>query len=123
MDSIGSVKNLHIKEFYPAYYLTEPNDLDEDQIKAVLQTAMDIINKKFSIESTSIEIVDNEYGWTIQKENGKQAKMTQLPYKCTAKDEQGKTCTEFFLEKAEWEEHEKDGLKYGFGHSFPHCYL
>ena len=130
LDSIGNVKNLHIKESYPAFYLlnnkdfrrTLPNDLDEDQIKAVLQTAMDIINKKFSIESTSIEIVDNEYGWTIKKDKGKRAKMTQLPYKCTAKDEQGKTCTEFFLEKAEWEKHEKDGLKYSV-HSFPHCYL
>ena len=49
--------------------------------------------------------------------------MTQLPYKYTAKDEQGKTCTEFFLEKAEWEKHEKDGLEYGYCHSFPHCYL
>ena len=131
LDSIGNVKNLHIKEAYPAFYLlnnkdfrrTIPNDKDEDQIKAVLQNAMDVINKKFSTEATSIEIVDNEYGWTIKKDKGKQAKLTQLPYKCTAKDEQGKTCTEFFLEKAEWEKHEKDGLKWGYLHSFPHCYL
>ena len=131
LDSIGNVKNLHIKESYPAFYLLNnrdfrrilPNDLDEDQIKVVFQTAMDIINKKFSIESTSIEIVDNEYGWTIQKDKGKQAKMTQFPYKCTAKDEQGKTCTEFFFEKAELVKHEKDGLKWGYLHSFPHCYL
>ena len=93
-------------------------DLDEDQIKAVLQTAMDIINKKFSIESTSIEILDFEYGWTVKKGNGEQAKMTHLPYKCTAKDEQGNTCTEFFFEKAELEKHEKDG----YGHTFPHSY-
>ena len=118
LDSIGNVKNLHINEFYPAYYLNEPNDLDEDQIKAVLQTAMDIINKKFSIESTSIEIVDDKYGWTILKGKGKQAKMTQVPFKCTAKDEQGQTCTKFFLEKAELEKQEKDGD----GHIFRHYY-
>ena len=53
LDLIGNVKNLHIKESYPAFQhlnnkdfcRTLPNDLDEDQIKAVLQTAIDIINK------------------------------------------------------------------------------
>ena len=73
------------------------------------QTAMDIINKKFSIESTCFEIVDNEYGWIIKKEEGKPPTMTQW-YKCTAKSEQGSTCTEFFAEKAKWEEHVRRGI-------------
>jgi hypothetical protein len=69
---------------------------------------MDIINKKFSIDSTSLKIDDNEYGWSIKKGKGKTPNNDSiyiLPYKCTAKDEQGKTCTEFSAEKAKWEEH------------------
>ena len=52
--------------------------LDEDEIKSVFQTAMDIINKKFSIELNCFEIVDKEYGWTINKKEGKPATMTQV---------------------------------------------
>ena len=120
LDSIGDVKNLCIKDYVNPFYLlnntdfnrTEPTNLNEDQIKSIFETAMDIINKKFSIDSTSLKIVDNKYGWSIAKEKEKAPTMTQLHFKCTAKDEQGKTCTEFFLEKAEWEKHEKDGLKW-----------
>ena len=131
LDSIGNVRNLYITDCVDPFYLlnnkdfrrTLPTNLDEDQIKSIFETAMDIINKKFSIDSTRLKIVDNEYGWSIEKEKGKAPTMTQLCYKCTAKDEQGKTCTEFFAEKAKLEEHLEHGVKYGYGHSFPHCYL
>ena len=128
LDSIGDVKNLCIKDYVDPFYLlnntdfnrTEPTNLDEDQIKSIFETAMDIINKKFSIDSTSLKIVDNKYGWSIAKEKGKAPTMTQLPFKCTAKDEQGKTCTEFFAERAKWEEHVGEDRGY---HSFPNIYL
>ena len=81
---------------------------------------MDIINKKFSIDSTSFEIVDSEYGWKIKKEKGKPPTMTQLLYKCTAKDEQGQTCYELFAEKAKWEEHVKEAH---YGHSYHHSFI
>ena len=134
LDSIGNIKHLYIKDYYETpniRYLvnnkdfgrTLPNNFDEIQVKAIFQTALEIINKKFSIDSTRLKIVDNEYGWSIEKEKGKAPTMTQLCYKCTAKDEQGKTCTEFFAEKAKLEEHLEHGVKYGYGHSFPHCYL
>ena len=131
LDSIGNIKNLYIKGYCVPFYIlnnkdydrTLPNDLDEDEIKSVFQTAMDIINKKFSIELTRFEIVDNEYGWIMKKEKGKPPTMTQLPYKCTAKNDQGKTCTEFFAEKAKWEEHVRQGLLNGYSHSFPHWFL
>ena len=128
LDSIGNIRNLYITDYVDPFYLlnnkdflrTLPTNLDEDQIKSIFETAMDIINKKFSIDSTSLKIVDNKYGWSIEKEKGKAPTMTQLLYKCTAKDEQGKTCTEFFAEKEKWEEHVAEGRGY---HSFPHCYL
>mgnify|MGYP001175111946 FL=1 len=131
LDSISSIKNLCIEESYPpVFYLvnnkdfprTMPDNLDEVQTKAIFQTAMDIINKKFPIDSTGIEILDSEYGWTIQKEKDKPPTMRQLPYKCTAKDEQGKTCTEFFVEKAELEKHVTEALRYGRVHRFPFCW-
>ena len=131
LDSISNIKKLCIEESYPpVFYLvnnmdfprTLPNNLDEDQTKAIFQTAMDIINKKFPIDSTGIEIVDSEYGWTIKKEKDKPPTMRKLPHKCTVKDDQGKTCTEFFAEKAEWEKHVKEALEYGYGHSFPFCW-
>ena len=131
LDSIGNIKNLYIKDYGDPFYIlnnkdfdrTLPNDLDEDEIKSVFQTAMDVIDKKFSIESTRFEIVDNEYGWIIKKEEGEPATMTQLPYKCAAKNDQGLTCTEFFAEKAKWQEHVKQGFLNGYSHSFPHWYL
>ena len=114
LDSIGNIKNVCIKSFVPFYLLnnkdfrrTLPSDLDADEVESVFQTSMDIITKKFSIESTRFEIVDSEYGWTIKKENGKPPTMTQLPFKCTAKDEEGQTCYELFAEKAKLEEHLK----------------
>ena len=127
-DSIGNVRNLYIKDYVDPFYLLNNKDfrrtvvtyLDEDKVKSIFETAMDIINKKFSIDSTSLKIVDNEYGWSIEKKNGMAPTMTQLCYKCTAKDEQGKTCTEFFAEKAKWEEHVEEGRSY---HSFPNIYL
>ena len=131
LHSISSIKNLCIEESYPpVFYLvnnkdfprTMPDNLDEEQTKAIFQTAMDIINKKFPIDSTGIEILDSEYGWTIQKEKDKPPTMRQLPHKCTAKDEQGKTCTEFFVEKAELEKHVTEALRYGRVHRFPFCW-
>ena len=131
LDSIGNVRNLYIKDCVDPFYLlnnkefrrTLPTNFDKDQIKSIFENALDTINKKFSIDSTNFKIVDNEYGWSIEKKNGQAPTMTQLCYKCTAKDEQGKTCTEFFAEKTKWEEHVEHDLKYGYGHSFPHCYL
>ena len=76
---------------------------------------MDIINEKFSIDSTSFEIVDSENGWTIKKEKGKPPTMTQFLFKCTAKDEEGQTCYELFAENAKLEEHEKEAR---YGHRF-----
>jgi hypothetical protein len=128
LDAIGDVKNLCIEDYCVPFYLlnnkdfrrTLPNDLDEEEVKSVFQTAMDIINKKFSIESTSFEIVDSEYGWKIKKETGKPPTLTQLLYKCTAKDEQGQTCYELFAEKAKWEEHVKEAR---YGRSYPHSFI
>ena len=54
---------------------TLPNNLDEDETKAIFQTAMDVINRKFPINSTSIEIVDSAYGWTIKKEKDRLSKV------------------------------------------------
>ena len=133
LDSIANIKNLCIEPSYPpVFYLvnnqdfrkTLPNNLDEDETKAIFQTAMDVINRKFPINSTSIEIVDSAYGWTIKKEKDKPPTMSQLLHKCTVKDDQGKTCTEFFAEKEEWEKHVKEALKRGleYGHSFPFCW-
>ena len=82
LDSIGNIKNLCIKDWGVPFYILNNKDfdriLDEDEIKSVFQTAMDIINKKFSIELNRFEIVDKEYGWTIKKEEGKPATMTQV---------------------------------------------
>ena len=133
LDSIANIKNLCIEPSYPpVFYLvnnqdfrkTLPNNLDEDETKSIFQTAMDVINRKFPINSTSIEIVDSAYGWTIKKEKDKPPTMSQLLHKCTVKDDQGKTCTEFFAEKEEWEKHVKEALKRGleYGHSFPFCW-
>ena len=131
LDSISNIKNLCIEESWPpVFYLvnnkdfprTMPDNLDEEQTKAIFQTAMDIINKKFPIDSTGIEILDSEYGWTIKKEKEKPPTMTQLPHKCTVKDEEGKTCTEFFAVKAELEKHVTEGLKYARIHNFPFCW-
>ena len=82
LDSIGNIKNLCIKDWGVPFYILNNKDfdriLDEDEIKSVFQTAMDIINKKFSIELNRFEIVDKEYGWTIKKKEGKPATMTQV---------------------------------------------
>ena len=66
--------------------------MDEDEVKAVFQTAFDVINKKFSIDSTSFDIVASQYGWTIKKEKQKPPTMTQLQYRCTVKDKDGRDC-------------------------------
>ncbi len=47
--------------------------------------------------------------------------MSQLTHKCTFKDEQGKTCTEFFAEKEELEKHVEEALKWT-RHRFPFCF-
>ena len=96
--------------------------MDEDEVKAVFQTAIDVINKKFSIDSTSFDIVDTQYGWTIKKDNQKLPTMTQLQYKCTVKDKDGRDCTEFFADKVKWEEHVSES-GYGYPHRFPNVYL
>ena len=133
LDSIGNIKHLYIKDYYETLnirYLvnnqdfgrTLPNNFDEIQVKAIFQTALEIINKKFSFDSTSFEIVDSEYGWTIKKDKEKPPTMTQLCYKCTVKDEEGITCAVAFAEKAKLEKHEtKDEQHYS--HNFPTHYL
>ena len=129
LDSIGNIKNLTIENSDFQYLLSNKefgrpvlNDLNEDQTKAIFERAMDVINKKFPINSTSFEILDTEYGWSIKKENGKAPTMTKLPYKCTVIDTEGyndgATCTNFFSEKEELEEH----MKGRYGHCFPDGY-
>ena len=119
LDSIADIKTLYIKDEdshgAPFYLLnnkcfdrTLPNDLDEDQISAIFHTAFDIINKKFSIESTSLEILDSKSGWSIKKLKEKSPTLTQLPFKCsddTEEDGDDRICTEFFQDKTAWEEH------------------
>ena len=129
LDSIGNIKNLTIENSDFQCLLSNKdfgrpilNDLNEDQTKAIFERAMDVINKKFPINSTSFEILDTEYGWSIKKENGKAPTMTKLPYKCTVIDTEGyndgATCTNFFSEKEELEEH----MKGRYGHCFPDGY-
>ena len=129
LDSIGNVRNLYIKDtsdFRAPFYLlnnkdfnrTLPNNLDEDQIRAIFHTAFDIINKKFSIDLTSLEILDSKYGWFIKKDKEKPPTLSQLPFKCKKEDCDDITCIEFFADKANWEYHEESGF-----HRFPNCYL
>ena len=94
--------------------------MDEDQTKVIFERAMEVINKKFPINSTGFEIVDNESGWSIKKEEGKAPMMTKLPYKCTFKsDWTGDSCTKFFTEKEKLEEH----MKCQYGHRYPNIAL
>ena len=97
---------------------TLPNDLDKDQIGAIFQTAFDIINQKFSINSTSLEILDCKYGWSIKKEKEKPPTLTLLPFRCEENEGADRICTEFFAEKAKWEEHVLNGH-----HRFPDTWL
>ena len=133
LDSIGNVKNLSIycclgfqyrlnsKEFRRHIQ----NDLNEDQTRVVFERAMEVINKKFPISSTAFEIVDNESGWSIKKEEGKAAMMAKFPYKCTFKNDcewmggDGGTCTKFFTEKEKLEEH----MKCQYSHRYPNIEL
>ena len=132
LDSIGNVKNLYIKGYGFQYLLNNKEFrrpvqkyLNEDQTLIILDRAMEVINKKFPINSTCFKIVDNETGWSIKKEEGKAPTMTKLPYKCTYKDDRewmggdGETCTEFFEEKAKFEEH----MKSQYGHQYPNTAL
>ena len=129
LDSIGNVRNLNIKDtsdFRAPFYLLNnkdfnrilPNNLDEDQIRDIFHTAFDIINKKFSIDLTSLEILDSKYGWFIKKDKEKPPTLSQLPFKCKKEDCDDITCIEFFADKANWEYHEESGF-----HRFPNCYL
>ena len=126
LDSIGNIKDLAIEDSDFQYILSNKEfcrhilkDLNEDQTKDVFERAMDVINKKFPINSTAFEILDTEYGWSIKKEREKAPTMNKLPYKCTVIDTEeyssGETCINFFAEKAELEEH----MKWQSGHCFP----
>ena len=132
LDSIGNVKNLYINGYGFQYLLNNKEFrrpvekyLNEDQTKIILDGAMEVINKKFPINSTGFEIVDNESGWSIKKEEGKAPMMTKLPYKCTFKNDcewmggYGDTCTKFFTEKEKLEEH----MKCQYGHRYPNIAL
>ena len=99
LDSIGNIKNFTIKGFLDEKALFKPlqNNLSEDQTKVVFEKAMDVINKKFQINSTRFEIHDNEYGWRIKKEEGKIPSMNKLPYKCNVTTHWiGEVCPKFF---------------------------
>ena len=126
LDSIGSIKNLCIEGYGFQYLLNNKefqrpilNYLNEDQTKVIFERAMEVINKKFPINSTAFEIVDNEYGWNIKKEKGKPPTMSKLPYKCTIKDDDFGACTNFFSDKAKLEEH----VKRQSGHCYPNNLL
>jgi hypothetical protein len=132
LDSIGNIKNLYIEDdaYGAPFYLlnnkcfgrTLPNDLNEDQIRAIFFTAFDIINRKFSLDSTSLEILDSKSGWSIKKLKGKSPTLTQLPFKCsddTEEDGDDRICAEFFQDKAAWEEHVSARRCY----RFPSTYL
>ena len=132
LESIGNVKNLLIEDdpYGAQFYLVNnkcfdrslPNNLDEDQIEAIFHTALGIINKKFPIGSTSLEILDCKYGWSIKKEKEKSPTLTLLPFRCEKSDEENvgdyRICTEFFAEKAKLEEHVLNGH-----HRFPDTWL
>ena len=49
--------------------------------------------------------MDTQYGWTIKKEKQKPSTIIQLQHRCTAKDKDGRDCTEFFADKEKWDEH------------------
>jgi hypothetical protein len=64
----------------------------------------------FSIDSTSLDILDSKIGWSIKKDKGKSATLTQMPFKCTEipwaeAEPSDNICIDFFAEKARWEEH------------------
>ena len=130
LDSIGNVKNLYVQGFFQ-YRLNNKefrrymqNDFNEDQTKVVLERAMEVINKKFPINSTDIKIVDNEYGWRVKKEYEKAPMMIKKPYKCTFIDDSDGsgpklTCMKLFTDKAKLEEH----MKHQSGHWYPDYYL
>ena len=117
LDSIGNIKNLCIKDdsYGAPFYLlnnkcferTLPNNLDRNQIGSIFHDAFDIISQKFSIDSTSLEILDSKYGWSIKKVKGKPPTLTLLPFRCSefTEEDDERICTEFFAEKAKWEEH------------------
>ena len=103
LDSIGNIRNLTIKGFlhHPALFQPLQNNLSEEQTKVVFEKAMEIINKKFQINSTRFEIHDNEYGWRIKKEEGKIPSMTKLPFKCNVTTHWiGEVCPQFFATEA-----------------------
>ena len=133
LDSIGNIKNLCIKDdsYGAPFYLlnnkcfdrTLPNNLDRNQIGSIFHDAFEIINQKFSIDSTSLEILDSKYGWSIKKLKGKPPTLTLLPFRCSDFTEENegddRICTEFFAEKAKWEEH----VSFGICQRFPNTWL
>ena len=132
LESIGNVKNLYINGYGFQYLLNNKEFrrpvekyLDEDESIIILDRAMEVINKKFPINSTAFEIVDNESGWSIKKEEGKAPMMAKLPYKCTFQNDcqwMGvfvDTCTRFFTEKEKLEEH----MKCQYSHRYPNIAL
>ena len=130
LDSIGNVKNLNIHDMFQ-YRLNNKefrrfiqNDLNEDQTRVIFERAMEVINKKFPIDSTYLKIVDNEYGWCIKKESGKAPMMVKMPYKCTFIDDSDGpgpklTCLKLCTEKAKLDEH----MKHRYGHWYPDTLL
>ena len=72
LNSLGSVKNLIISEMQCSIFHGR-FDGNRIKIKNVFEEALDIINKKFPIDTTEIEISENVCNFNILKEKGKSA--------------------------------------------------
>lgn len=71
LNSLGNVKNLIIFEMTAS--IVGRFDGNRIRIKNVFEEALDIINKKFPIDTTEIEISENICNFNILKEKGKSA--------------------------------------------------
>ena len=71
LSSLGNVKNLIIFEMTAS--IVGRFDGNRIRIKNVFEEALDIINKKFPIDTTEIEISENICNFNILKEKGKSA--------------------------------------------------
>ena len=71
LNSLGNVKNLIISEMTAS--IIGRFDGNRIRIKNVFEEALDIINKKFPIDTTEIEISENVCNFNILKEKGKSA--------------------------------------------------
>ena len=76
LNSLGSVKNLIISEMQcTIFHGVQKRCFDGNRIKIknILEEALNIINKKFPIDTTELEISENICNFNIFKEKGKEA--------------------------------------------------